>query len=304
MVTYLTRHLQVMLSALGAMQRNPAISLNTIIIVAVTLLLPLYLYIAVQSGQQLSDSWQGRPQISIFLETEVADREAALIYDEIRLHPAVELAELISPSQAMVEFRALSDLGEQLDLLPDNPLPFSIVAMPHSGHASREHLQRVEQELQKIDGIDAVRLDLAWTDRFNALLALVTQVATVLSALLVVGLIFIIGNTIRLLILNRRAEIEITKLVGATDSFVRRPFLYYGALFGLFGGLLCLALLGATALWLQPFIDQLAASYQGSARLYQLDMADIATIVLIAIAIGWLAARWSVARHLQQIRPN
>ena len=304
MLTYFSRHLQVLFSTLGAMQRTPMASFNTILIVAIALLLPAYLYIAVKSGQSLSDNWQGRPQISIFLRTDTSASEAQLIFNEIRLHPSVELAELIAPQQALEEFRALSGLDHELTFLGSNPLPHSIVVMPGSTHARSDSLLELQDQLGKIEGIETIRLDLDWTDRFNAILRVLTKLSLVLSGLLAIALVLIVGNTIKLLILNRRQEIEITKLVGGTDSFVRRPFLYYGCFYGISGALVSLLLLWGSARLLREPMAELAALYQRSNLLYQLETSDIAIILLAGGLIGWFAARWSVARHLRQIQPR
>lgn len=315
MGTYLVRHLQVLFATLGDMRRTPLASINTLLIVAITLLLPSLLYITVKSAQALSDNWQGRPQISIFMQKELGDQEAQLIFEEIRLHPAIELAEFISPKQALDEFRVLSGgdttntttnatLEQELEFLGENPLPSSIVVMPDQASAESDKLLNLKYELSQIEGIESIRLDLDWTDRFNAMLKVFSRVATLLSALLGVALILIVGNTIKLLIINRRHEIEITKLVGGTDTFVRRPFLYYGTLFGFLGSLITLGLLLlASQLVAQP-LAQLVSLYQTSSLLHSLALWEMATIVLIGSCLGWLAARWSVAQHLRKIQPR
>ena len=143
-----------------------------------------------------------------------------------------------------------------------------------------------------------------WTDRFNAILHLISRSGVVLSALLGLALILIVGNTIKLLILNRRQEIEITKLVGGTDSFVRRPFLYYGLFYGVFGALVALILLWGAGLLLSQPMSDLAVLYDRDSLIYTLKWPEIATFPLIGGVIGWFAARWSVARHLKDIQPR
>jgi cell division transport system permease protein len=308
MITYLTRHLQVLFATLGDMRRTPMASINTLLIIAITLLLPSLLYVAVKSAQSLSSNWQGRPQISIFLGKELSDSNARLIFEEIQLHPSIELAEFITPEQALAEFRVLSDdnvsLEQELVFLGGNPLPASIVVMPDRASAKSESLLALKDQLNQFEGIDTVRLDLDWTDRFNAILIVFSRVSLLLSGLLALALVLIVGNTIKLLIYNRRDEIEITKLVGGTDTFVRRPFLYYGALFGFLGGLISLALLLIAAeLTRQPVAD-LAALYSSEALIHRVTLAEIFTLISIGTFLGWLAARWSVAQHLRNIQPK
>jgi len=237
MTTYLSRHLQVLFATIGDMCRTPMSSFNTIMIIAITLLLPSLLFVTVKSAQGLSDGWQGRPQISIFLQKDIDDDVAQLIFEEVRLHPSVSLAEFVSSQQALGEFRMLSGIedgnsqfDQELAFLGTNPLPASIVIMPSDEHIETEKLNALKEQLSGFDGIDSIRLDLEWTDRFNAILKSVTQISILLSGLLALGLILIVGNTIKLLIVNRRHEIEIIKLVGGTNAFVR-SLAYLGHLF-------------------------------------------------------------------------
>lgn len=304
MNSYLSRHLQVLFATLGAMRRTPMTSINTILVIAITLLLPCVLYVAIKSAQTLSSDWQGRPQISIFMQIDLPEDEALLIFEELRLHPAIELAEFVSPKQALEEFRSMSEIGFEIDFLDENPLPASVVVMPDSTNISSEALLLLKEELASIDGIDSIRLDLDWTDRFNAILGSATRIATLLSALLGIALILIVSNTIKLLILNRRQEIEITRLVGGSNAFVRRPFLYYGLLFGSFGALVTLLLLSLAGKLTKDSLSTLANLYQKESLLYALSTIEIFTIILIGGAIGWLAARWSVAQHLWKIKPQ
>ncbi len=302
--SYLGRHLQVLFASLGSMRRTPMPSINTILVIAITLLLPCALYVAIKSAQSLSGDWQGRPQISIFMQTNLPAAESQLIFEELRLHPVIELAELITPKQALDEFRSMSAIGFEIDFLDENPLPASVVVMPNSENISSEALLKLKQELAAIDGIDSIRLDLDWTDRFNAILGSAVRIATLLSALLAIALILIVSNTIKLLILNRRQEIEITRLVGGSNAFVRRPFLYYGLLFGAFGAIVTLLLMSLASKLIEEPLSSLANLYQKESLLYALSTTEILTIILIGGVLGWLAAQWSVTQHLWKIKPQ
>lgn len=308
MITYLSRHLQVLFATLGDMRRTPMTSINTLLIIAITLLLPNLLYVGIQSAQSLSSNWDGRPQISIFLEKELSDSTAQLIFEEIQLHPSIELAEFITPEQALAEFRLLSgeniSLEQELTFLGGNPLPASIVVMPDQASAKSESLLALKEQLSQFDGIDTIRLDLDWTDRFNAMLLVFSRVSLLLSALLALALMLIIGNTIKLLIFNRKQEIEITKLVGGTDAFVRRPFLYYGALFGLLGALISLGLLLIAAELIHQPMSDLAALYSSKALIHRVTPMEVFALITTGTLLGWLAARWSVAQHLRNILPK
>lgn len=308
MGSYFARHLQVLFATLGDMRRTPMSTINTLLIIAITLLLPSLLFVTVKSAQSLSSNWEGRPQISIFLEKDISDSSAQLIFQEIQLHPSIELAEFISPEAALEEYKVLTQgdasLEQELAFLGENPLPPSIVVMPDRSSSKSDNLLALKEELSQFNGIESVRLDLDWTDRFNAILVVFSRVSLLLSSLLGLALILIVGNTIKLLIINRRHEIEITKLVGGTDTFVRRPFLYFGALFGFFGALISLGLLlGAASLVKQPLAD-LANLYQSDGLIYNVQVLEVGGLVLFGTLLGWLAARWSVAQHLRKVQPK
>jgi len=308
MGTYIARHLQVLFATLGDLRRTPMATINTLLIIAITLLLPCLLYVCVISAQSLSSNWEGRPQISIFLQKEIGNDTAQLIYEEVKLHPAIELAEFITPEQALEEFKVLSQSNngfeQELAFLGENPLPPSIVVMPDKASAQSESLLALKNELSQFDGIESVRLDLDWTDRFNAMLVVFSRVALLLSILLGFALILIVGNTIKLLIFNRRHEIEITKLVGGTDTFIRRPFLYYGTFFGILGGIITLILLIIARYLVADPIQLLAETYQSNAFVYTLSALESLAVIGIGAALGWIAARWSVAQHLRKIKPS
>lgn len=304
MKTYLSRHLQVLFATLGAMKRTPLATLSTIVIISISLLLPSLLYITLKSGAQLTSEWQGQPQISIFLQHGLSANESQLIYDELRLHPAIQIAELITPSQALAEFKTLSGLNVELGFLEDNPLPASVVVLPNDLHHNAAAISTLRDELTKIEGIDDIRLDLEWTDRYHAILSSLEKFAKLLSILLSIALILTIGNTVKLLIMNRRQEIEITKLVGGSNRFVRRPFLYFGALFGFFGALISLLLLVIVANLMQQPLFELSSLYQRESVIYQPNWQEFGALTAIGVLLGWLAARISVAQHLNEIKPR
>ncbi len=310
-MNYLLRQLQVLFATLGDMRRTPMSSINTVLVVAIALLLPAYLYIGVKTTDQLATTWEGRPQLTLFLLKDIAPDEAQLIFQEVQLNPSVAHAELISPEQGLAEFSLLSatsdqvvDFDEQLAFLGENPLPFSIVLMPKLEYISAEAIKELRILFSAIDGIDSIRLDLEWVERFAAITATIKRFAVILSALLALGLMLIVGNTIKLLIINRRHEIEVTKLVGGSNRFVRRPFLYYGALFGFFGGIMALILLWMSSVAIAPAMTRLAMSYGGNPFLYSFTLQDSGLLVGLGVLLGWLSARWSVAQHIWRIRPR
>ena len=314
-MNYLLRQLQVLFATLGELRRTPLSSLNTILVAAIALLLPCYLFIAVKTTEQLTTNWQGRPQLTLFLIEGIDAEEAAVIFEEVNLNPRVARAQLMTPDDALNEFSVLSgaysessstlsEFATELDFLGENPLPFSIVLMPKAEYTQPDAVRELQQLFETIEGIDSIRLDLEWVAKFGALSVTIERIALMLSGLLGLGLVLIIGNTIKLLIINRRHEIEVIKLVGGSNRFVRRPFLYYGALIGFFGGVFALLLLLLSSIALTPALDQLAQSYQASSIIYRFSAVNALSLLAAGTLIGWISARWSVAQHIWRIRPR
>lgn len=304
MITWFSRHAQVMFATLGKLAKSPVSSLTTIGVIAITLSLPAFLYVFTNSAKQLSNGWQGKPQLSVYLLANMEDIYQQAILEEIRLNKHVAQASLVSSEQALAEFKLLSGLDQELDSLDQNPLPASVLILPTEQSSNKSQLVELSNALNKIDGVDHIALDLEWIEKFNIILKLIERFTVILSLLLGIAVILIISNTIRLSILNQRDEIEITKLVGGTDSFIMRPFLYNGFFLGLIGALLACLLIGLTLITLHTPISQLSALYNMQNPTQGLSLKDISWLIIIGTGLGWLAARWSVSRHLKEIEPK
>lgn len=304
MKAYFSRHFQVLFSSLGDILRQPFTSLIVISIIAVMLFMPAALYIAVKSAHQLSEQWQGRPQMTLFMQPDLSADESSLIFNEIKLHPKIEVAEYITKDQALAEFKLLSELSHELDFLAENPLPAAIVVMPKPEYTNSSELLTLRDELTKIIGIDNIKLDLEWVDRFKNIMSLLTKLALIFAVLLAIALISTVGNTITLLITNRRHEIEITKLVGGTNTFVRRPFLYFGSLYGFLGGISAIALIIGSYMAIAGDIQSLSGLYQQNSLLYMPLWYEYLILLFAGVLLGWLAARWALALHLHRIKPR
>ena len=304
MITWLSRHAQVIFATLGKLATSPISSLTTIGVIAITLSLPAFLYVFTNSAKQLSNGWEGRPQLSVYLKHEIDEEYQQVILEEIRLSKFVAQAELISADQALAEFKLLSGLNQELDNLGSNPLPASILVLPTEQSSDKIQLSELSNNLSKIDGVDNIALDLEWIEKFNVILKLIERFTLILSLLLGIAVVLIISNTIRLSILNQRDEIEITKLVGGTDSFIMRPFLYNGFFLGLIGAILAYLLISLTLLILQGPISQLSSLYNIQNPAKGLSSNDIGWLMLIGTGLGWVAARWSVSKHLSEIEPK
>jgi len=299
--TWGLRHAQAALSSLGRLARAPAPSLLTIAVIGIALALPAALHLLVRNAAHLGQGWEGATQVSLFLERNVTDDAARTLARALARRSDVASARAISREQALAQFRRQSGFSQALDVLNENPLPAVIVIHPASTSAAAvEHLVR---QLRPIPEIDRVQMDRQWLRRYFAIVHLVERGVTVLSVLLGIAVIIVVGNTIRLDIQNRRQEIEVQKLIGATDAFIRRPFLYTGLWYGALGGIAACALLGIGLLALRGPASQLAVLYHSQSLMPGLDPGTAGSVIAGGALLAWGGSFLAVGRHLRRIEP-
>ncbi len=302
--TWLLRHAQVALSTLGRLSRAPLSTLMTVAVIGIALALPAGLHVVLGNVQQLVGGWEGAATLSLFLKHDLPSGRSEQLVGELGQRPEVAQARLIGPDEALAEFRRLSGFEGALKALDTNPLPAVVVVEPQPGYSSPEAAERLAQDLGQLVEVDFAQMDLEWVRRFHAIAEIARRAVLVIAALLGLGVLLIVGNTIRLEIENRRAEIEITKLIGGTDAFIRRPFLYSGVWYGLSGGLLAWLLVSLSLWLLSDPIERLAGLYQSD---FGLSAADLPTLLLLLGAstlLGLLGSWVAVGRHLRAIEPE
>lgn len=295
-------HRAMAIDSLYRLVRHPVGNLLTMLAIAIALVLPAALWLTLDSAKLLDAELEESATLTVYLETAVDIAQAARIEEAVGAEEDVVQTRLISAEQGMAEFQQSLGLDDALAGLEDNPLPASIVIYPQSVDPSS--MEQLAQRLETFTGIDEVRVDLAWVERLRHLANLGRRVALALGALFGLGVLLVVGNTIRLAVESRRREIEVVMLIGATHAFVRRPFLYSGAWYGFGGGLLALGLLGLGNHWLAMPVAALAASYGASFVLPQLDMAGSTILLSCSTLLGWLGAWLAVTRHLSSISPR
>jgi len=301
---WLQRHAQVALSSLGRLVHLPLSTLMTSAVIGIALALPIGLHVMLDNLQHVTGGWESGATISLFLKQEVDDRRAAELSESLRLHQRIQSVELISKAAALEEFRRLSGFGEALQALHSNPLPALLVIQPKTAFSSPENAQLLVRELGLLPEADIVQLDLQWVRRLQALTQIAQRGVFVLASLLGLAVLLIVGNTIRLEIQNRHAEIEITKLIGATNAFIRRPFLYTGFWYGLFGGIIAWLMVAISISLLSGPISNLASLYQSAFDLSSLDPGSVLMLLLGSAGLG-LGGSWlAVSRHLSVIQPS
>jgi len=301
---WLTRHLQVALSSLGRIVRTPFASLMTMAVIGIALALPSALHLVLHNVQTLSGSWDGAATISVYMKATVTDEETAELANKLSLDNRVSAASVIARHQALEEFRQLSGFSEILNTLEENPLPAVVVVKPNENQSNPQQAQALADKLGSMDGVEFAQLDLQWVTRFHAIAKIAERVVWVVASLLGLAVILVIVNTIRLEIQNRHAEIEISKLIGATDSFIRRPFLYSGFWYGLFGSLISWLLVTLSLWLLDAPVARLAGLYQSKFELSGMELSTLSLLLACGTALG-LAGSWiAVGRHLNSIEPN
>ncbi len=299
---WLKDHLRVAVTSLGRLYRNAGTSLMTAAVIGISLSLPAAMQVLIGNAQTLSGSWEGAARISLYLKTSVGDADARALADKVRAMPGVADVQYISATQALAEFKQLSGFGDAMAVLDKNPIPAVLVIHPTDG--SPEAAASLEHDLASLPGVDQVRLDLQWLKRLSAILDIVRRVTEILAALLGLAVVLVVGNTIRLEIGGRRIEIEVSKLLGATDGFIRRPFLYHGAWYGLAGGLLAWIMVGVAVLLVEDPVSHLAGLYGSAFTLQGLGLTGTVALVGAGALLGWAGSWLAVARHLRAIEPS
>ncbi len=300
---WLTRHASTSVGALGRLSRQPFASLMIILVIGVTLALPAAINVVVQNVQSVSGSWNNALDFSVYLRQDLSVSEAEGLARLIGQRADVESVELITSDDALAEFKEQSGFGEALSQLGENPLPHALVVRPGPGNTGAS-LILLQEEIGNLPETDLVQVDTEWVQRFHAILDIVRQALAIGSALLGIAIVVIIGNTIRLDIENRREEIEVTKLIGASNAFVRRPFLWTGFWYGLLGGTFALMLVQYGLYLLKEPVARLAGLYQGNVSVASLGAGESAIILSAAVFLGLFASWVTAARHMRRIEPR
>jgi len=301
---FFTLHAQALIATLGQLSRRPFSTSMTVAVIGIALALPAGLYVLLNNAERMISGWEGGNQISLFLKTGVNESRAQQLAEALRRQPGIASIDYISRDNALDEFRRLSGFGDALDALNDNPLPSVLVVHLKKDMTDPALIEQLLGKLRNRPEVDIAQLDMQWVKRLFALMAMVQRGVLVLASLLGLAVLLVVGNTIRLAIQSRRDEIVITKLIGATDAFIRRPFLYSGAWYGLGGGILALLLVQFSLYVLQQPVHNLALLYNSSFALYGLDIVTAAVLLGSGALLGLFGSWLAVGRHLKDIEPN
>lgn len=303
-VVYLLRHAQTMIYALGQLSIRPFSTLMTVAVIGIALAMPAGLHVLLKNVQTVLAGWDSAAQVSLFLKKNTREQSALNLADRLRQRPGIAGVDYISAEQAMAEFRKLSGFGDALKALDENPLPPVLVVHPAVKQQSPAQLQALVEELRKNVDVDLAQLDMQWIKRLYGLMDIGRRGVLVLAGMLALAVLLVVGNTIRLAILNRRDEIVITKLIGGTDAFIRRPFLYTGFWYGILGGIIGFILV-EMALWvLAGPVNNLAGLYNSNFRLGGADVITAGSLLFGGLLLGLSGSWLAVGRHLRAIEPT
>jgi cell division transport system permease protein len=301
---YFARHAQTLVGSLGRMVNQPFATLMTMGVVAVALALPLLLSLFLTNMRAAAGNWGDAFDLSVYMNKKAGTARTASVAKQLRQRDDVATVRVITADQALAEFRDDSGFGKALDALTDNPLPDTLIVTPTLPASTSQGTDALKQAISAIADVQTVQLDTEWVKRLHAMLDILRRVVLLTAGLLGMGVVLIVGNTIRLDILNRRAEIEVMKLVGASDRFTRRPFLYSGIWYGLGGGLMALILVAVAAAVLARPVDTLVKAYGSQFHLKGLGFSAAAGVLALAVALAWLGSWLAATRHIRGIEPT
>lgn len=297
-------HAHALFSSLGRLVASPFTSVLTIVVLAVAISLASGFYLLVANLQQLAGNLEASNQISLFLKYETSNAKANSLADSIRKNPGVQEVKLITKEQALKEFQAYSGFGEAVKALEKNPLPFVIQVLPKNSLENEKAIETLLGTLKQEAEVDFAQLDMRWVERLQSIMEVARRGVMSLSLLLGVAVLFITGNTIRLELHNRRDEVVIAKLVGATDGFIQRPFLYSGFWMGFFSGVTAWFIVTVTLLILKQPVEKLSGLYDGAFHILFLGFLETLALLAISSALG-VAGSWIVLHfQLQKLKPE
>lgn len=296
MSLWLSQHQQPLKLVIGRMRNNLMATLLMFCVIGVTLCLPAILYTVVDNLSRLTGDVESKPQISLFLKLDASNKTE--IEAQLKKHADVASFEFVSKDDAWSKMQQDKNTADAAASLEKNPLPDAFYITPKN--ISPDNIGHLQEEMQKWNGVELAQVDANWVKRLDTILKLGKKAVFVLVVLLGFALITVIGNTIRLQIMTQREEIEVSKLIGATNPFIRRPFLYAGVLYGLGGGLAALIILTLVTMLFNFSVTEIADLYASNFRLHLPSGLSILVLLVSATGLGWLGSYFAVNRTLAQ----
>lgn len=302
MKEWLNQHQQALKQVLSRMRHHLLATFMMCCVMGVTLCLPSMLYVIVDNLNRLAGNVKNEPQITLFLKLDSSSATVDKIREQLSQDNMVDHYQFVDKSMAWQKLQESEGTKLVTSDLDKNPLPDAFFVFPKS--VAPEAIAQLQSQLQSLDGVELAQVDANWIKRFDAILQLAKQAILVLVGLLGFALLAIIGNTVRLQIMTQREEIEVSQLIGATNSFIRRPFLYAGALYGLGGGVAAFGMLAGVVYVFNQSIAKIANLYASDFSLSLPQPTLVIGLIVAAICLGWVAAYFAVSRSLAQLGPH
>lgn len=290
--------------SLGELWRTPVASLMTIAVLGLSLTLPTTLYVVVKNVQKVSSGFENAAEISLFLKADVTDKQTQSLLKRLSLYSEVKAVSLIDKEQALNEFKLASGFGDALNYLDENPLPSVVLVSPNTRFTGAETAKELLRKLELEREVDFGKLDIEWLERLNSLLSLLRESVITIGFLLLSSVILIIGNTIRLSIMDKKHEIQLMKLVGATNHFIQTPFLWTGIWYGIVGGFIAFLSVLMMMFWLDSAVADVVGVYNSSFELEGLSFSEFVILLSLAVGLGLFGSFLSVKRYIDAIEPN
>lgn len=294
---WLRLHGHAAADALARIARAPIASALSIMVLAIAIALPVVAAVALRSLGSAAASIDTEPHVNVYLELEASDEDARRVERALRSHAETASVRFVPRDQALAELKATTHLAEVLAALDRNPLPHVFTVRVRSSEPER--VQALRTEWGRLPKVEQVRADFEWSRQLGRWTTFASRIVAVGWALLAIGVLFIVGHLIRLQVVTRREEIEVSRLIGATSADVRRPFLYHGFTQGLFAGLAAVALAGALAAWVASEVQALTSSYSTDFKVLFISIPEIGLTVLGAALLGLAGAWAAVNRELR-----
>lgn len=298
------QHFQQIFISFSELWKTPFATLMTILVLGVALSLPSVFHVIYKNSEQVSSQWDKASEISLFLKKDISAQRVQVLINKLGLYEDIETVTHITSHQALQEFKEMSGFSKALNYLDENPLPDVLIVVPVEEAMNIAGSKLLVAKLKRERDVDLVRVDIDWIEKLQAIFTIVFDVVIAIAILLLLSVLLIVSNTIRLNILNQRSEIEVLKLVGATNSFIQRPFLYAGIWYGLLGGLIAWLLTFSFVQWLQSGVVNLTGLYQVEFQISAMSLEEVGSLIAVAALLGFIASYISVKQYLVKIEPQ
>jgi len=297
-------HVRSLIFSLGKLYRQPFATTLTLLMIAIALALPASLFVLLNNLQSVTQKWDDAGQITIFLNSSASPDAINKLRERILSNTEIESVDYVTAEAALKEFTAHSEVGHLAEGLAENPLPPTLIVLPRTASKNNGEIQKLVDQFQTFKHVEHVQVDMQWLQRLQSITDIVRRVISIIGILLGLSVLLVVGNSIRLDIQNRSEEIQVTKLIGATNRYIRRPFLYGGLWYGLLGGVLALILVFSVLLVIKSPVQSLIELYETSFQLIFPTFKQSLALLLTSVLLSLFGSSLAVGRHISKIEPT